>query len=87
MKVLQQILDKAGLLPIYRFKVRSKSEQGKFHIIEVFSDGHSECDCVAGSYKQPCRHIKMGRHIKVVKNHLDKCHQSQKKKESTKTKN
>lgn len=85
MKVLQQILDKAGLAPIYRFKVPSKSEPKKFHIIEVFKDGHSECDCVASSYNQPCRHIKIGRHIKIVRNHLDKC-QLQKKKESTETK-
>lgn len=80
MKVLQQILDKAGLAPTSRFKIPSHSEQGEFHIIEVFSDGHLECDCVAGSYKQPCRHIK------IVKNHLSKCHQNQKKKESAETK-
>ncbi|MBU0777499.1 hypothetical protein KKF82_04505 [Patescibacteria group bacterium] len=76
MKVLKQILDKAGLSPTSRFKVPSNSELGEFHIIEVFSDGHLECDCVAGNYKQPCRHIK------TVKNHLSKCHQPQKKKNS-----
>lgn len=68
MKVLQQILDRAGLAPISRFKVPSKSEKGEFHIVEVFSDGHLECDCVAGNYKQPCRHIKTVKaHLKNVK--------------------
>ena len=80
MKILQQILVKAGLTPTSRFKILSNSKPGKFHIVEIFKDGHLECDCVAGSYKQPCHHIK------VVKNHLSKCHQNQNKKTSTKKK-
>lgn len=84
MKVLQQILDKAGLAPISRFKIQSNSELGKFHIVKVFRDGHLECDCNAGRHNQPCRHI---RHTKIVKSYLTKlnikCHQTQNKKNST----
>ena len=65
MKVLQQILDKAGLAPTSRFKVPSHSEKGEFHIVEVFNDGHLECDCPRSVYKKgECRHIK------TVKTHL-----------------
>ena len=68
MKTLQQILDKAGLLPTSRFKVPSRSEKGEFHIVELFADNHLECDCPISVYKQgECRHKK------TVKMYLSKC--------------
>jgi hypothetical protein len=50
--------------PKRRFKIPSKSEPGHFHIVELWSDGSLECDCVAGSYKRECRHKKF------IKEHL-----------------
>jgi len=65
MKILQQILDKAGLAPVYKFKVESKSEKGKFHIVKVYKDERIECNCFAGLMKQSCGHSE------IVKKHLE----------------
>ena len=59
MKILQQILDKAGLSPVSRFRVPSHSIKGKFYIVEMFADNHLGCNCTSGSYNQPCSHKKI----------------------------
>ena len=66
MKILQQILDKAGLSPTSRLRVPSSSEKGKFYIVEIFSDNRLKCNCICGSYNQLCSHAK------IVKTYLNK---------------
>lgn len=67
MKILQQILDKAGLKPIFKFKIRSKSDKKIVHIVELYKDGSLKCDCPKSTYKQgECNHIK------VVKEYIQK---------------
>ncbi len=46
-----------------RWRVKSKSKPGKFHIVEVYSDGQYRCDCTAGIYLRECSHkIKVKRY-------------------------
>jgi len=60
MKILQQILNRAGLAPTSRLRVPSRSDRGKFHIVGIFADDHLECDCPKSVYKQgECRHIEI----------------------------
>lgn len=39
-----------------KIQVQSKSIPGEFHIVNVWSDGKTECDCVAGLYHRYCKH-------------------------------
>ena len=72
MKVLQQILDKAGLKPIYKFKIRSKSHKDKIHIVELYKDGSLKCDCPKSVYKQgECSHKKQAKEI--IEKNAKKC--------------
>ena len=76
MTTSQKLAQKFNELPISKFRIKSKSEPGKFHIVELFNDGRLECDCPAGCFRKiECRHIK------IVKNHIAKC-QVQNNKES-----
>lgn len=49
-----------------RFRVPSRSEEGKWHIVELESDGKLYCDCVASYFRNECYHIKK------VKEYLEK---------------
>jgi len=57
--------------PVRSFKVASKSRKGKFHIVELWSDGTLVCGatseydiygdfevCMAGFYRNSCNHKK-----------------------------
>jgi hypothetical protein len=46
------------MLPILKRRVRSKSEPGTYHIVELYWDGHLECDCIAGRMNSICDHQK-----------------------------
>jgi len=66
MTVSQKLTKKFTEFPISKFKVKSKSELGKFHIVEVFKDGRLECNCPRSVYKKgECRHRK------IVKAHIE----------------
>jgi len=41
---------------IKRFKVLSRSEKGKFRIVELNNNGKLSCNCPAGEWSRPCRH-------------------------------
>jgi hypothetical protein len=56
MLVLNQQLKDKYLKPLKVYKVASKSDKGKFHIVEELSDGKFTCDCPAGLFNRPCRH-------------------------------
>lgn len=44
--------------PVLRRRVPSKSSDG-YHIVELYEDGHFECDCAGFMYHDvECRHIK-----------------------------
>jgi len=58
MKNSIRILERFGLTPIKQFRVASRSEKGKFHIVVLYQDGHLECNCVAGQFHQNCFHKK-----------------------------
>ena len=48
-----------------KYKVRSRSHPGEFHIVEILPDGKIVCDCEAGLYNRPCWHKKLiERHLK-----------------------
>lgn len=59
MEACKEFLKSKGLAVIKVFRVPSRSEKGKFHIVQLFGDRHLECSCVAGGFKQPCRHKKI----------------------------
>lgn len=46
------------------WRVRSKSDTNKYHIVGWDGKDYWECDCVAGSYGRDCRHKR------IVKNKL-----------------
>ncbi len=52
----KKLAEEFGEEVVQRYKVRSKSEKGKFRIVEILSSGEFFCDCP--SYKE-CRHIKL----------------------------
>lgn len=68
MKVLKQILEKAGMLPAFQWKVRSKSEPGTFHNVSwyqkdtKFTFNKWHCDCLgfptAKKNNHFCKHIR-----------------------------
>ena len=51
-------MERAGLFPIRRLRVESRSKKGKFYIVEVFKNGKYECTCPAGTFKNFCKHKK-----------------------------
>ena len=63
MKALKQILNKFNLVSIFKFKVQSKSNKEKFHIVKVFKDQEMKCDCqgywIAKKYGHYCSHCKI----------------------------
>jgi len=60
MTISQALAKKFGELAILKFRVRSKSEPGKYHIVEMFADKHLECDCPASCFRKiECRHIRI----------------------------
>lgn len=38
--------------------VPSNSVRGDYHQVRVWSDGTTDCDCIATMYKKPCVHAK-----------------------------
>lgn len=61
MLVINQSLAKQFLEVLETYKVSSKSEKGKFHVVKKLSSGKFICSCP--SYKE-CRHIR------IVKNNI-----------------
>lgn len=59
-----------------KFKVRSRSHPGEFHIVDILPDGKIVCDCEAGLYNRPCWHKEL------IKNYLKK-HGEQKNQKTT----
>lgn len=55
MNLLKKILEQNL---IAKFRVPSKSEKGKFHIVRMFKNRELECDCIAGQFRQECSHIR-----------------------------
>jgi len=56
MQACREFTKEKGWVSERVFRIPSKSEPGKYHIVELFSDGHLECDCVAGVFKRECSH-------------------------------
>lgn len=44
---------------IKRFRVKSRSRKGVYHIVEIDNIGNMSCDCEAGSFGRPCHHKKI----------------------------
>ena len=64
MKASLKVLDEFGLLPLQTFQIPSKTERGTLYTVDQMREGW-RCDCIAGSMKQPCRHIR------IAQNKLD----------------
>jgi len=59
------LMRKLGLLPVFQWRVASKSEKGKYHIVGWFEDGRFECSCIGfQTRKKDCRHLR------IIKNHF-----------------
>lgn len=43
---------------LWKLQVPSKSEPGKLHIVEIYTDGELRCDCVANQMGKVCSHMK-----------------------------
>jgi len=56
MKACKEFLKEKGLIVEKVFRIPSRSEEGKFHIVELLGNGELKCDCVAGSFNRFCRH-------------------------------
>ena len=41
---------------IKKFKVPSRKQKGRFHLVELYSDNSLECSCLAGQFKKNCFH-------------------------------
>lgn len=57
--------EKYIIVKIYR--IRSKSEIGLYHTVELAKDGSLYCDCVAGSFNKSCCHKNI-----IIKKHNEK---------------
>ena len=55
MELLKKILEQDT---VQKFRVPSKSEPGKFHIVRILIDGSFSCDCEAWSFHRECSHIR-----------------------------
>jgi len=44
---------------VKKYRVPSKSEKGKYHLVEIDDTGKMFCDCVAGNFSRPCSHKKI----------------------------
>ena len=58
----KQFLIKNNLVAVKRYKVPSKSEPNKYHIINEYADGRTECDCMARMNNRFCRHLRLIQH-------------------------
>ena len=56
MKACREFTREKGWITTKAYRIPSQSEKGKFHIVQLFNDGHFECDCIAGSFKKDCFH-------------------------------
>jgi len=65
MKTCQLILTKYNLYPVRKIRVPSRSENGEFHIVEIYQNGEMKCDCPFSVFKK-----KDCRHIQLVKNYV-----------------
>lgn len=63
-------------IPIFKWKVASKSEHGAFHIVEYYPDGSMFCSCPAGTLGKnrvkACRHCRLIQEqiINLIKKHM-----------------
>ena len=69
MTITQKICRKYNLFPIHTFRVRSRSDPGKYHKVKEYADGHWECDCEG--FLMARKHGKDCRHIRIAKNYLN----------------
>ena len=58
MEKLTEYLSKSGHIPVFKWKVKSNSTEGKYYIVQYFEDKHWECTCTAGMFGRQCRHIR-----------------------------
>jgi len=63
------LAQKFGKLPIFSWKVRSKSNPKTFHRVDFYQDGHWECDCISFSMNRRKKDFKC-RHIRIVENYV-----------------
>jgi hypothetical protein len=63
MQKSQEILKaRATTKQIFRFRIRSKSQKGKYHIVAWCGGDECECTCTAGQFHHPCRHVRIAKH-------------------------
>jgi hypothetical protein len=51
------ILKKYNFVPVGKYKIPSKSEPSKFHIVKHYQSGEWDCDCIGFLMGAKCRHI------------------------------
>jgi hypothetical protein len=69
MMTSQAILKNAGMIAKKKFRVKSKSNPDKSHIVERYQNGEWHCDCL-GFYSAR-KAGKDCRHIRIIKNHFN----------------
>jgi hypothetical protein len=47
---------------IFRFRIRSKSRKGKYHIVAWCGWDEWECTYPTGEFHRPCRHVRIAKH-------------------------
>ena len=64
MTVSQQIVERYNEnQTIKKWKVPSKSEKRKYHLVRQLKDGSFRCNCIAGQMKRECSHQKIVKSI------------------------
>ena len=59
MLALNKQLRDIFLKPVNKYKVASKSEKGKFYLVEELPSGKFICNCIAGGMGRECRHVRI----------------------------
>lgn len=56
----EKLLRRRGRYPIKKWKVKSKSNPGEYHLVEKLGNGSFRCDCIGyTTHHNSCRHIKI----------------------------
>jgi len=58
MKLSKEILEKYNPASMFQFKVKSKSQVGKYYVVSYLSDGSYGCECPGFRFSKGCKHIK-----------------------------
>jgi len=57
MKFSKKLLQQHNYLPVFTFRIPSRSEPNKTHLVKAYNNNKWECDCVGFAMNGNCHHI------------------------------